>query len=73
MGKEGAGLFLKSREIFYNNWRTTEFSHPDFPFENLNALLVEAGEAPLMKNDIRLPRFKYKITVTKLKQRIHKN
>ena len=43
MGKQDCGNFLKAREEYYDGWRHKEFSHPNFPIENLNQLLREAG------------------------------
>ena len=31
MGSRDLGTFLKQREIYYDSWRSREFSHPDFP------------------------------------------
>ena len=30
LGKENMGLFLRNREIYFNEWRVKEFSHPNF-------------------------------------------
>ena len=43
MGKENLALYLNGREEFYSKWRQENFGHENFPINNLNELMEEAG------------------------------
>ena len=58
MGKQDAGQFLKKRDEHYDEWRYSQFSNPNFPIDNLNELLREAGQE---KTTLHLKRFEFRI------------
>ena len=58
MGKYDLGTFLRKREEFYDTWRYLQFSNKNFPMENLNSLLNEAGQE---KIELHLKRFSQRI------------
>ena len=61
MGKQNAGEFLNARENYYEEQRHRDFSHPDFPMDNLNELVTKAGGQPLTKYDTHTKRVAMRI------------
>ena len=51
MGANGAGTYLKEREVYYNEWKTTNFSNKNFKLNEVNELLREAGQDLLIEGD----------------------
>lgn len=55
-GPQELGDFIMQREIYYNGFRRRLFEHKNFPINNLNKLLKEAGLPPIEK-DFQLKRY----------------
>ena len=56
MGKD-AGEFLKTREVWFNEWRKNEYAKEGFPLTEINEMLKEANLEPL-EGGFELERFK---------------
>ena len=73
MGKQDLGEFLKAREEYYDEWRSKQFSHKDFPLANLNKLLKEAKLDEINPNNLHFKRFAFRNDKNRLLDEISKN
>ena len=55
MGMENLGAHLKLLEEYWDEFRSRQFAHPDFPIKERNQFLREAGEPEL--TNFHLERF----------------
>ena len=66
MGKENAGMFLKNRELYFDEWRFQQILDPRFPLENMNKMLRDAGQEEVKGNGRHLKRFGLKLDINEL-------
>ena len=69
MGKENAGMFLKNRELYFDEWRFQQISDPRFSLENMNKMLRDARQEEVSGKGRHLKRFGLKLDINELQKK----